>query len=113
MIVEMYEKENGEVPVKEFLDSLPSKLANKTIENIVYLGERGYLLKMPKVEKLDADIWQLRTKQSSNITRILYFFFDEEKIILTNGFVKKTMKTPKNEIQKAKDFRIDYYRRHK
>lgn len=41
----MYEKENGEVPVKEFLDSLPSKLANKTIENIVYLGGERLFIK--------------------------------------------------------------------
>lgn len=113
MKIEFYEKKNGEIPVQEFLDTLPAKLANKTLENIAYLKENGYQVKMPKIEKLKDDIWQLRTKQSTNITRILYFFFDGQKIVMTNGFLKKTLKTPKEEIERAKRYRNDYYRRYK
>lgn len=36
------------------------------------------------------------------ISREFYIFYYEGKIILTNGFVKKTQKTPKEEIQIAK-----------
>ena len=42
---------------------------------------------------------------------VLYFFYYEGKIILTNGFVKKTQKTPKEEIQIAKDRRKDFIER--
>lgn len=34
-----------------------------------------------------------------------------EKIILTNGFVKKTQKTPKIELERAKNYRKDYLER--
>lgn len=34
-----------------------------------------------------------------------------KKVILTNGFIKKTQKTPKNEIERAKEYRADYLER--
>lgn len=40
-----------------------------------------------------------------------HFFYYEGRIILTNGFVKKTQKTPKEEIQLAKDRRKDFIER--
>ncbi|MGN0327690.1 MAG: type II toxin-antitoxin system RelE/ParE family toxin [Lachnospira sp.] len=42
------------------------------------------------------------------MTRVLYFFYYEGKIVLTNGFIKKTQKTPKEELQFAKDSRKDF-----
>jgi len=42
---------------------------------------------------------------------VLYFFYYEGKIILTNGFVKKTQKTPPEEIRLAKERRADYIER--
>ena len=40
-----------------------------------------------------------------------YFFVIGQKIILTNGFIKKTQKTPKAEIALAKKYRNDYLNR--
>ena len=42
---------------------------------------------------------------------MLYFFYDGQDIILTNGFIKKTKTTPPNEIEKAKKYRDDYFER--
>jgi len=53
----------------------------------------------------------LRIKIGSNISRVLYFFYIGQYIILTNGFIKKTQKTPTNEIIKAKKYRADYLHR--
>jgi len=41
----------------------------------------------------------------------LYFFYHGREIILTNGFIKKTQKTPKKEIELAKKYRDDYLRK--
>ena len=38
----------------------------------------------------------------------MYFFYVDQHIILKNGFIKKTQKTPRNEIEKAKKYRADY-----
>ena len=56
-------------------------------------------------------IFELRAKVGTDISRVLYFFYYEGRIIMTNGFVKKTQKTPKEEIQIAKDRRKDFIER--
>ena len=60
---------------------------------------------------IDDGIFEIRCKVGNNITRLLYFFYYKGKIILTNGFVKKTQKTPLEEIKVAKARRTDYKRR--
>ncbi|MBQ9982237.1 MAG: type II toxin-antitoxin system RelE/ParE family toxin [Oscillospiraceae bacterium] len=60
---------------------------------------------------MDDGIFELRAKIGSDISRVLYFFVIGRKIILTNGFIKKTQKTPKEEIEKAKRYRADYLNR--
>ena len=39
------------------------------------------------------------------IVRNLYFYESGAKIIITHGFIKKTQKTPRKEIEKAKKFK--------
>lgn len=65
----------------------------------------------PYSKHLEDGIFELRVKFSSNITRNLYFFAKGKRIILTNGFMKKTQKTLKNEITLAKKRRDDYIER--
>ena len=66
---------------------------------------------MPYSEHLNDGIFQIRAQQEGNISRVLYFFTDGQKIILTNGFTKKTPKTPPAEIERAKRYRADYERK--
>lgn len=106
-----YEKQNGEVPVEEFLDSVNSKMRAKIFGLLGILQEKGNMLREPYSKHLDDGIFELRCGFGSDIIRVLYFFYYEGQIILTNGFVKKTRKTPKEEIQVAKDRRRDYIER--
>ena len=112
-IVIAYEKENGEVPVEDFLNSLDVKMRAKMFGMIGLLQEKGNQLREPYSKHLDDGIFELRCKVGSNITRVLYFFYYEGQIILTNGFVKKTQKTPHGEIELAKQRRSDYIERMK
>ncbi len=66
---------------------------------------------MPYSEHLDDGIFELRCKLGSNITRSLYFFYNNGRIIFTNGFVKKSQKTPNNVITLAKQYRKDFLER--
>ena len=106
-----YEKENGEVPVEEFLNSVNPKMRAKIYGLMSILQEKGNMLREPYSKHLEDGIFELRCKFGSDITRVLYFFYYEGKIIMTNGFVKKTQKTPKEEIQIAKDRRKDFIER--
>lgn len=111
-IVEFYRDECGASNVEEFLDSVQDKkLKAKILRDISLLQTLGTDLKKPYASYIDDGIWELRTKQSTNISRILYFTFAQNKIILLNGFIKKTKKTPSEEIDRAKKYRDDHKRR--
>ena len=60
---------------------------------------------------MEDGIFELRCKLGSNITRALYFFYVGKRIVVTNGFIKKTQKTPPGEIKLAKDRRKDWIER--
>ena len=102
-----YEKENGDCPVEEFLSSLDVKMRAKMVGLLELLEEKGNQLREPYSKSISDGIFEIRCKVGNNITRVLYFFYFEGKIILTNGFVKKTQKTPPDEIKLAKERRAD------
>lgn len=103
-----YDKPDGSEPAKEFLLSLDNKMRAKTIMLIELLAENGSALREPYSKHLVDGIFELRAKVGSDISRVFYFFVIGKKIVLTNGFVKKTQKTPKAEIELAKKYRNDF-----
>ena len=107
-----YEKENGDCPVEDFLLSLDMKMKAKMVGLLELLEEYGNQLREPYSKHLDDGIFEIRAKQGNNISRTLYFFTFGRKIILTNGFVKKTQKTPRKYINYAKQCKKDYELRH-
>lgn len=66
---------------------------------------------IPVKEFLDSLDNKLRAKVGTDISRVLYFFYYQGRIILTHGFVKKAQKTPPSEIEKAKKYRKDFIER--
>lgn len=83
----------------------------KVIRTIQLLQNNGYTLREPHSKPLGDGIFDLRVKQSSNISRVLYLFVVDNKAVLTHGFIKKTIQTPKREIEKAISYRSDYLQR--
>lgn len=94
-----YETADGKCPVTDFINSLSSKML------------KGNSLREPYSKSLEDGIFELRCKVGTDITRSLYFFYIDKQIIITNGFVKKTQRTPKSEIDLAKARREDYLKR--
>ncbi|MBR2802445.1 MAG: type II toxin-antitoxin system RelE/ParE family toxin [Erysipelotrichaceae bacterium] len=107
---EYYEDENGIRPAEGFILSLEHKMKAKVLWTIRLLEEYGTDLRLPYSEHLVDGIFELRIRQSSNIIRILYFFYKDKRIIFTNGFTKKTQKTPIREIKTAIKRRDRFYR---
>ena len=110
--VEFYQLSNGREPAMEFLMSLEVKMRAKMTNLISLLQDNGYELREPYSKHLTDGLFELRAKVGSNATRVLYFFYVDRHIILTNGFIKKTQKTPLGEIEKAKRYRADFLKRH-
>lgn len=106
-----YEKQNGECPVETFMLNLDIKMRAKMVGLLEILEEKGNLLREPYTKHLEDGIYEIRCKVGNNISRIMFFFYYRGEIVLTNGFIKKTIKTPKREIELAKQFRKDYWER--
>ena len=110
-IVEFYEKANGRCPVAEFLDSLSNEEKIFVQRSLQRLEEYGTQLGRPYVAPLRDHIWELRKKTHQGNIRLLYFFFDGNKFIITHGFKKKSNKVPDSEIDKAIEIRKEYLQR--
>lgn len=59
-------------------------------------------------KKIDNEIFEIRSKVSSNIQRALYFHVVGNRYIITHGFTKKTQKTPASEIKHAKELKKEF-----
>lgn len=107
--VKFYKTTSGKIPVKEFLDSLSSKHAQKLVW-VLELVERLDQIPVQYFKKLKStdDIWEVRARVGSNSYRLLGFIDDDAFVILTNGFAKKSQKTPKKEIKLAEQRKADY-----
>ena len=113
--IEFYEDDRGISDVKDFISELREKSYmnkdarinfNKVVAYMDLLEELGTRVGEPVTKHLDGEIWELRPLSN----RILYAYFDNDTFIMLHHFVKKTQKTPRGEIEKAKR-EIEDYRR--
>ncbi|MCL2177332.1 MAG: type II toxin-antitoxin system RelE/ParE family toxin [Firmicutes bacterium] len=109
-IVDYYETESGSAPAEEYIKTLDAKTRAKVHRQIGLLQSVGKELRMPYSRYMEDGILELRISTGNEI-RIFYFFTANKKIILTNGFTKKTQKTPAKELDKAKKYKSDYEQR--
>jgi phage-related protein len=109
--IELYKTKDGKEVVADFLDTLPDKHRAKALWEIDLLANHGINLKMPYVEHIEDELWELRIKFASDISRVFYFTPSKEKFVLLHGFVKKTNKVPPGEIDTARKRMLDYKER--
>ena len=107
-----YKTADGKCPVQDFLDALPAKVAQK-VAWVLCLLEDLEMVPATYFKKLIGaeEIWECRIQYGSNIYRIFCFFDSHSVVILTHGFEKKSLKTPKREIEIAETYRRDYLKR--
>jgi len=108
--IKYYTLSNGEKPIEKFLDSLDLNMRVKALASIEILAEYGNALRKPYSKPVGKGLFELRIQFAGDITRIFYFFIMDNQIILTNGFIKKTHKTPQREIELARKYKADYER---
>lgn len=113
--VEYYKKENGDIPVLDYLLTLDAKMRAKAYSEIELLEKHGSRLREPYVKPMKGPryrgIFELRVKFASDISRIFYFTFRQKTLVLLHGFTKKSEKTPRREIERALRYSEDYERR--
>ena len=114
--VEFYETKDGECQVWDFLEGLRIKAASNKDARIQHkqaslyielLQQNGTHMNENITKHLEDGIWELRPGNN----RVFYFFFQDDIFVLLHQFRKKSQKTPKREIEKAKRERDDYLSR--
>lgn len=112
--IDYVQLESGNVPFKNFLESLNFEDRADILTSIEELRSR-LNNKMNVTNKLSKHlrngIFELRVRHLSKISRSLYFFQIGKKVVFTNGFIKKTVETPKSEIEKAIKYRNIYIKK--
>lgn len=100
---------NGSCPVENFLDALSAKQARK-VTWVLQLVETLKVVPTQYFKKLDGtdDIWEVKIDFGGDAFRLLGFFDKGNLVVLTNGFAKKTQKTPASEIGLAERRKKDY-----
>lgn len=107
-IIDFYKTEDGKDPVSDFLDSLPRKHRAKALWELDLLADKGTELKEPYAKHVEDELWELRIKFASDISRVFYFIPTKTNIVLLHGFIKKTNRVPLEEIETAKKRLADY-----
>ena len=106
-IFEYIKRSDGTSEFEDFLDSLPEKDAVKLLAVIEKTEKYGLPVAARNqwVKKLETNLYELRSKVSSNIQRVFYFHVVDNRYVITHGFTKKTDKTPENEKKRAREIR--------
>ncbi|CAM3680277.1 type II toxin-antitoxin system RelE/ParE family toxin [Polynucleobacter antarcticus] len=99
--VHFYESEQGQEPVKQWLRLLPQG-DKKSIGEDIKTVQFGWPLGMPLVRHMGDRIWEVRSKVGNGIARVM-FVLDGNSMILIHGFIKKQQKTPKPDLDLAKE----------
>ena len=97
--VDFYRLPNSNSPVEAFLDSLTGRQAQKVLWVLQLIEELDAVPRQYFKKLIDSEgIWEVRIQFGNDIFRLLGFFDRGALLILTNGFAKKTQKTPPQEI---------------
>ena len=78
-----------------------SREHRKVIGEDVKTLQFGWPIGMPLARKMDDELWELRSNLGSGIARTFFTIY-EGNIVLLHGFIKKSQKTPANELMLAK-----------
>jgi len=97
--------------VREWLKSLPSSDDRKRIGEDIKTVEFGWPVGMPVCKPLGNGIYEVRTRLTQNrIARVLFYIDKKGRMVLLHGFIKKTQKTPDEDLNLARNNMRKYQR---
>ena len=100
LTVRFFRESTGSEPVRDWLKRLPVE-EKREIGYDIKTVQFGWPIGMPVVDHIDGDMWEVRTRLSTRIARVL-FVLEGNVMVLLHGFIKKERKTPKADLDIAK-----------
>jgi len=111
--VTFYIDDEGNEPVKDFILAQSDGAIAEILHVFKLLREFNIRLGMPFVRKIGkSGLRELRIKHSSDLYRIFYFAYVEQKFVLLHAILKKEAKTPESDKKIAVKRMSDYKSRH-
>ena len=98
--VVFYRLASGREPVREWLKQL-DPASRKMVGEDLYTLQLGWPVGMPLARKIEAGLWEQRSKVVNGIARIL-FTENTGRLILLHGFIKKSQKLPDSDLKLAR-----------
>jgi phage-related protein len=95
-----YRTTAGNEPVREWLKSLPPE-DRKIIGDDLKTAQYSWPLGMPLIRKLEAGLWEVRSRPQGQIARVI-ITVEDDTMVLLHGFIKKSQKTPMSDLQLAR-----------
>lgn len=93
---------SGREPVREWLKAM-DKEDRTLIGEDIKLVQFRWPLGMPLVRKLAPDLWEVRSHLSTGRIARVFFTVHKTELVLLHGFIKKSQKTPNNELALAQE----------
>ena len=100
LTVHFFKSPAGNEPVRDWL-KLRTPEEKKAIGEDIKAVEYSWPVGYPQVRKLDKDLWEVRTNLPDGVCRI-FFTVWERYMVLLHSIIKKTQKTPQQDIELAK-----------
>jgi phage-related protein len=100
LLVVFYRTSAGNEPAREWLKSL-KRADRKRIGEDIKTAQFGWPLGMPLIRKLEPGLWEVRSRVSQGISRVI-FTVEGNTMVLLHGFIKKSQKTPPVELKAAR-----------
>jgi phage-related protein len=97
-----YQTTGGSEPVLDWLRDLPPN-DRRTIGVDLATVQFGWPIGMPLCRPLGGGLWEVRSSLPSRRIARLLFFVDDGRIGVVHGFIKKTQKTPENDLEIARN----------
>lgn len=99
--IKTYKTASGQEVVWDFIKGMQSSARARLARSIGLLESFGPELSMPHAKMLGDGLYELRVRGKQEV-RIFYVYAKGRDIHLLHGFVKKTQKTPKKELEIAR-----------
>jgi phage-related protein len=98
--VVFYKTEVGNEPLRQWLKILKRE-DRKSIGEDIKTAQFGWPVGMPFIRKLEPELWEVRSRTSQGIARVM-FTVEGNTMVLLHAFIKKTQKTPIGELRTAR-----------
>lgn len=88
--------------LEKWLNDIPNDIKARIINIVDLLVEHGpQNVREPYVKHINGKLFEIRSRGKDGIARVFYFTLSGRKIVLLHGFIKKSQKIPKKELEIA------------